>query len=115
MRPITRFPDTTDPRVEGSESRFVCADRSPFEGLADFACIRTVGSGALGLAPAVLPDRLVGGRGVGLASWRGLAEATDLSETATRMGVFRRAFDRATARLLSRGLLERKTSVGPDQ
>lgn len=29
------------------------------------------------------------------ASWRGLAEATDLSETATRMAVYRRAFDKA--------------------
>lgn len=29
------------------------------------------------------------------ASWRGLAEATDLSETSTRMGVFRQAFDKA--------------------
>lgn len=29
------------------------------------------------------------------ASWRGLAEATDLSETSTRLGVFRRSFEQA--------------------
>lgn len=32
------------------------------------------------------------------ASWRGLAELTDLSETSTRLGVFRKAFDQAKAR-----------------
>lgn len=32
------------------------------------------------------------------ASWRGLAEATDLSETSTRLGVFSRAFDKAKSR-----------------
>lgn len=31
------------------------------------------------------------------ASWRGLAEATDLSETSTRLGVFRRSFEKAKA------------------
>lgn len=33
--------------------------------------------------------------------WRALAEATDLSETSTRMGVFKRGFDQAKARGLS--------------
>lgn len=35
------------------------------------------------------------------ASWRGLAEATDLSETATRLGVFKKAFDQAKRQGLS--------------
>lgn len=35
------------------------------------------------------------------ASWRGLAEATDLSETSTRLGVFAKGFDQAKARGLS--------------
>lgn len=35
------------------------------------------------------------------ASWRGLAEATDLSETSTRLGVFRRAFEQAQRQGLS--------------
>ena len=35
------------------------------------------------------------------ASWRGLAEATDLSETSTRVGVFKRAFDQAKRQGLS--------------
>ncbi len=35
------------------------------------------------------------------ASWRGLAELTDLSETSTRMGVFKRGFDQAKRRGLS--------------
>lgn len=35
------------------------------------------------------------------ASWRGFAELTDLSETATRVGVFRRGFDQAKARGLT--------------
>lgn len=35
------------------------------------------------------------------ASWRGLAELTDLSETSTRMGVFKRGYDQAKRRGLS--------------
>jgi hypothetical protein len=35
------------------------------------------------------------------ASWRGLAELTDLSETSTRMGVFQKAFEQAKRRGLS--------------
>jgi GNAT superfamily N-acetyltransferase len=35
------------------------------------------------------------------ASWRGLAELTDLSETSTRIGVFKKGFDQAKARGLS--------------
>jgi len=35
------------------------------------------------------------------ASWRGLAELTDLSETSTRLGVFKKGFDQAKARGLS--------------
>lgn len=35
------------------------------------------------------------------ASWRGLAEATDLSETSTRLGVFKKGFDQAKRRGLT--------------
>ncbi len=35
------------------------------------------------------------------ASWRGLAELTDLSETSTRLGVFKKGFDQAKARGLT--------------